>query len=79
MTRKGVLLVMNVRPLGFRIERDQGRGGRKRKGGLTLLVCNGADLFDQAVQRGHELGVAADTGEVGGCAARGGNAGFRCG
>lgn len=45
---------------------------------LTLLVCNGTDLLDLAVQRGHKFGIAANAGEVGGYAARGGNAGFRC-
>ena len=52
------------------------RGG---EGELTLLVGSGADRFDQVVQRGHEFGVAADAGEVGFRAARGGDAGFRCG
>lgn len=55
------------------------KGGGKRVCFLTLLVCNGTDCVDQAVQRGHELGVAADTGEVGDLAARGGDAGFYCG
>lgn len=48
-------------------------------GGLTLLICGGAVGFNQTVQRGHELGVAADAGELGGEAARGFNALFRWG
>ena len=36
----------------------------REEGKPTLLVCSGTDFVDQIVQRGHELGVAADTGEV---------------
>ena len=49
-----------------------GEGGEKKQGWLTLLVRDGADVFNLAVQRGHELGVAADAGEVGFGAAGGG-------
>ena len=59
-------------------KRWEGDGARVETRELTLLVCNGTDLLDLAVQRGHELGIAADTGEVGGYAARGGDAGFCC-
>lgn len=45
-------------------------------GALTLLVCSGADFFDQIVQRGHELGVAADASKVGARASCGGDAGL---
>ena len=62
------------RMYGFR-----GFGRKRGVGGLTLLVCHGADVFNQAVQRGHELRVAADAGEVGDGAARGGYAGLCCG
>ena len=54
-------------------------GARRRGGGLTLLVGHGTLLFDQVVQRGHELRVAADAGEVGLFAAGGGDAGLCCG
>ena len=55
------------------------RGIRKEEGWLTLLVCHGAVVFNQAVQRSHELRVAADAGEVGDGAAGGGYAGVGCG
>lgn len=54
-------------------------GEEKGGGGLTLLICGGAVGFNQTVERGHELGVAADAGELGGEAARGFNALFRWG
>ena len=44
-----------------------------------MLVCNGTDLVNQVVERGHELRVSADAGEVGDFAACGGDAGFGCG
>ena len=47
--------------------------------GLTLLVGDGADVFNLAVQLGHELRVAADAGEVGDGAVRGGYGGLCCG
>ena len=59
-------------------KRWEGDGARVETRELTLLVCNGTDLLDLAVQRGHKLGIAANAGEVGGYAARGGNAGFCC-
>lgn len=59
--------------------RAPGFGVEEGAGELTLLVRGGADRFDQVVQRGHEFGVAADAGEVGFRAARGGDAGFCCG
>ena len=59
--------------------KDSLAGRGEKQGWLTLLVCDGADVFNLAVQRGHELGVAADAGEVGFGAAGGGYAGLGCG
>lgn len=49
-------------------------GKGKRGDGLTLLVCNGTVVVNQVMHRGHELGIAADTGEVVLSAACGGDA-----
>ena len=80
MTRKSEPLAIKLNiPLVVRDQkRREAEGALVETRELTLLVCNGTDLLDLAVQRGHKLGVATNTGEVGGHAARGGNAGFCC-